>query len=136
MGLDPTKAATGTMADMNIDPVRIQNREGMKHERISNIPAGVMLAQIVVTAGREMTPEEFWELREIVRGKYDVLEVQMVFAGPTPQFDGHRLDLYLSSHIRAVPLPVEETAFEVVVEGENSENLLEPLESLESEPTA
>lgn len=106
MGLDPTKDAQ-TLVTRELDPVSLQNSKGMKRETIPDIPSGVMLAQIVAISGRPMTSEEFWKLREYAQKELGIIEVQMVFADLTPSFPDHKLDLYLSSHLRATRIPVE-----------------------------
>ena len=103
MTIDPSLQATSLLAaSQEISPVERQNRYGMRHLTIPGLESGKHVTILAIRTPEAVTPEQFFEILDLLRNSYGVESMQTAFAAVIPNFGSdYRNDIHLSAHLRA-----------------------------------
>lgn len=100
------EAASLVAQTQEISPVEQQNRFGMRHQRIPDLPSGKFVTVLTIQTPQAFTTEQFFEILTHLQTNYGVEGMQTAFACTIPTFgDKYQNDLHLTAHLRAESRP-------------------------------
>jgi len=88
------------IADEEINPVELQNRQGVRRETIEDLSPGKYLTILAVETDEALSPEMYMALLGILKEDFGVLGMQTLFGSAVPDESGFTSDLYLTAHLR------------------------------------
>lgn len=94
--------ASLVVSSQDISPTERQNRFGMRHCAIPELPPGKHLTVLAILTPTAFSSAQFFEVLDYLRRSYDVESMQTAFAAVIPDYGaGVRNNLFLSAHLRA-----------------------------------
>ncbi len=101
MPIDETKPANSLLTTPEeMSPIQLQNRQGMRHESITDLESGYVTVLVVDTAAK-LTLEQYARLLEELKERHGVRGMQTAFGCDVPaDRERYRYDLHLNAHLR------------------------------------
>ena len=102
MPINPSEQAASLLADVQeISPVEQQNRYGIRHQIISNLPSEKVITILAVQTPTAFSADEFFAILTWLRETHGIESMQTAFSAQVPGFGSdYRNDLHLTAHLR------------------------------------